>query len=1847
MLYSLRLKVSDLAWSGSGDQGSAGFRCSSRLNLQLNGIDSNGQPKQVLVAIDGGNALQLNQGQTYSLSFEAEPLVAIKSVSLQFDQANIDSIKLDSLAVQSLETLSGNILSAAMPVNQAEVTSARRLSSTEWTAVAPIRPGVLVDLYDGRNFDDLRNSHIEAQVAIDDTYPGRYNGGDADTFSAVVVGELQATKDGLNQWQLRADDGVRLWIGDKQVVNAWKDQATWYAFSVDGLKKDQWYPIRIEYYENQGGAQLKLTDAYRQLVPTQQLRLKPRSPWQAIQGLHGTLTVDRKGNYFYDPNPFDSSLNNISADEKFLDSFELQIMDASGKATTTRIDIPRQDTDLSPLFAVDFQKQAFDRRDSTGIQTIYNNSKTPLTVSDSKAVQLQAINILGGDNDRLSTEYGNVWFHVLAPDGTRLPTSATELDPNLPTYFIVHGFLAGVGDAWLSPSEQGFKNAGGDWRLNPNDRLPWMTQYEPGHGLALSLLDLYRRDPNHVAANVVLVDWGNFSGSGPDYLKTARDHVPVVGQAIADYLYKHKVDPSTTTLIGHSLGGHISGFAGQAIQTMASSGMFPEGTKLQRIIGMDAAGPLFNTRGPSSRLSPNDAKDVFDLHTSDSFGFDAPLAKYDLYINSQYEIKTPYSYETMVKLAEAGWPVLYGAVGLEAIFNPSSASYHYDFTSDWQGSLLNAISGIDSHSYAVAFLAALIHEDMRIGKIASKPTPAGYQRIDDNNNPINFYDQYWGNTFGVELKQLQATNDRRVSEGLLPLTFKTLLQGADQGGMFAQVQQPSWLANQSSPASALDWTRDGRDGFGFLTPDQKEVSGEIPFSDYLLYWENKQGPVSIDLSKYNWLISPDFESNHLNGWTTYGPAPTIELGLLELGQTLADLWNNGTALAEDAAEVITKVSDTVEEAVNSAISAIHSGLRWIFGGPVVYGDVFFDERKYNAEGEITTNTNLRPDEGELRSKTDSVGRYKLDELSEPKLIGNGNAVLDYRDGLTVAGAINADGSISLNDSISGANMGFPLVGLPGGNVTLLTTLKYAALLRWRTQWDNLRIPVTPEFITSYYGSLIANTPKAFYDDNYTPYADLSSSDPTVVSEAIRSIEFTYSNLAIIKSIMELLRNFGLDYTNSLAWGPATQQLDPKGSDRVEIVAFSAYGYAMGQRFGQAITTADGIVVNPGDSVVGRPAIAPQFDLDNQLGVRQQHLRELIKEVLAVYPTAQLLADAPAEVLEAYRDGRSLEQSKLVDQFIETKLGGFLDRFSLGLNILLDAVHTRITTAKQLGSEYVIPGIAGPKRLVLNSLASELVDHAQNSASIPEFLNQYLVSFYKPETIDARDRVNPFSISISASPSEPLSGSAWDPSQGSLLTVYLLLTNDLGEAQPTPDQGLAVRMRFGGSVQEGIHYLLPADLADRTLYIPGGATQSSFTIQLAPGEIPTGSSLSIEVLSADSGYGAAKDHAVLNLALSGGEVATSGTRETFQPFNIAKPTAITSGDSSASESKPTDDAPQLLIADAMAPNVVLRGSNGRTDYFMLGKPEYGLPHIENFKIEDGDQILIDRSQFSGADRNPSIEDFNTYAGLVFDLVESQPLALISDYSISGGDQAWAGLSSSAGYYRFATDEELQAADAVIRTTNTESDRGGIVPESIQLIGTAAVVVIGNGPSLEVKNGEMGLGSKRQDRLNAVAGTNGDSDSNSAQPALLCAGRASDVYGIAPGGLTVIADVGGGSNDTVTGLDGSATQWSYRTIGRQGDLLLSTGTAENRTRVLLIDPHGETDRANRIEQLKFNDQRLPLREALTAMTQRDHLSYRAFNARHNNLLADTLDLTGQQGRADLLSALSTNLETLNLA
>jgi hypothetical protein len=81
----------------------------------------------------------------------------------------------------------------------------------------------------------------------------------ADVFSVGWSGHLRVTTSGSYQFQTVSDDGVRLWVNNVLVIDNWTDhsQTTDTSAGVE-LMAGQVYPIRLEFYENQTNAEIRL-----------------------------------------------------------------------------------------------------------------------------------------------------------------------------------------------------------------------------------------------------------------------------------------------------------------------------------------------------------------------------------------------------------------------------------------------------------------------------------------------------------------------------------------------------------------------------------------------------------------------------------------------------------------------------------------------------------------------------------------------------------------------------------------------------------------------------------------------------------------------------------------------------------------------------------------------------------------------------------------------------------------------------------------------------------------------------------------------------------------------------------------------------------------------------------------------------------------------------------------------------------------------------------------------------------------------------------------------------------------------------------------------------------------------------------------------------------------------------------------------------------------------------------------------------------------------------------------------------------------------------------------------------
>ncbi|KXJ71491.1 hypothetical protein RP20_CCG020420 [Aedes albopictus] len=128
---------------------------------------------------------------------------------------------------------------------------------------------------------------------------------------------------------------------------------------------------------------------------------------------------------------------------------------------------------------------------------------------------------------------------------------------------------------------------------------------------------------------VICMDWEN-GATLPNYVRAAAN-TRLVGRQLA-YLLKgleehNKLNMSRVHLIGFSLGSHVAGFAGMELKG------------LQRITGLDPAGPLFEAQHPHARLDDTDAGFVDVIHSNGEnlilggLGSWQPMGKVDFYPN--------------------------------------------------------------------------------------------------------------------------------------------------------------------------------------------------------------------------------------------------------------------------------------------------------------------------------------------------------------------------------------------------------------------------------------------------------------------------------------------------------------------------------------------------------------------------------------------------------------------------------------------------------------------------------------------------------------------------------------------------------------------------------------------------------------------------------------------------------------------------------------------------------------------------------------------------------------------------------------------------------------------------------------------------------------------------------------------------------------------------------------------------------------------------------------------------------------------------------------------------------------
>jgi outer membrane protein OmpA-like peptidoglycan-associated protein len=119
--------------------------------------------------------------------------------------------------------------------------------------------GLHAEYYRGTQFNEKIHSRTEQQVNY--KYAGQtyLPGLNELNFSARWTGRLYAPEDGAYTLVMQVDDGIRLWLGGKLLVDEWHGQSVTTYTRIVKMQAGHYYPIKIEYFNHHGPGVMKLS----------------------------------------------------------------------------------------------------------------------------------------------------------------------------------------------------------------------------------------------------------------------------------------------------------------------------------------------------------------------------------------------------------------------------------------------------------------------------------------------------------------------------------------------------------------------------------------------------------------------------------------------------------------------------------------------------------------------------------------------------------------------------------------------------------------------------------------------------------------------------------------------------------------------------------------------------------------------------------------------------------------------------------------------------------------------------------------------------------------------------------------------------------------------------------------------------------------------------------------------------------------------------------------------------------------------------------------------------------------------------------------------------------------------------------------------------------------------------------------------------------------------------------------------------------------------------------------------------------------------------------------------------
>ncbi len=142
--------------------------------------------------------------------------------------------------------------------------------------------GIRGDYYEGTDFERFVLSRRDASINFNWGHQPPAAGMPSETFSVRWTGWLVPPATGRYVFHVTVDDGIRIWVNDKLILNEWRGQPVSSYTAAVNLKANEAYRLRVDYCQYSMDTRAVVTWER----PDQPLTTPPPATWRNLWGLN-------------------------------------------------------------------------------------------------------------------------------------------------------------------------------------------------------------------------------------------------------------------------------------------------------------------------------------------------------------------------------------------------------------------------------------------------------------------------------------------------------------------------------------------------------------------------------------------------------------------------------------------------------------------------------------------------------------------------------------------------------------------------------------------------------------------------------------------------------------------------------------------------------------------------------------------------------------------------------------------------------------------------------------------------------------------------------------------------------------------------------------------------------------------------------------------------------------------------------------------------------------------------------------------------------------------------------------------------------------------------------------------------------------------------------------------------------------------------------------------------------------------------------------------------------------------------------------------------------------------------